>query len=292
MKPDLAPGGASSEALASHYDLGNEFFAIWLDESLTYTCANWDGPDDTLAAAQARKIDALLASCGVPGAKRVLDIGCGWGGLLRRATTPHGVTDAHGLTLGQAQAAFCRAQDAGIQTHLHGWEAHHPTAPYDAITSVEAFEAFAKLGLPPAEKAAIYRHFFARCHDWLVPGGRLALQVIAYGNAGPADFDGFIATEVFPESDLPTLAELGTATARLFEVVTLHNRRHDYARTLRAWLAKLKARRAEAVAVVGEDVVVRFEKYLRLSIFMFEQGRCDLYQLQLRRIDNPRLEAA
>lgn len=281
-----ATPGASVEAIEAHYDLGNDFFQLWLDESMTYTCALWAGEDDTLEAAQARKIDFLLEAAGARNADRLLDVGCGWGGAMKRAVSHFGVKHAHGLSLSKAQSE--RVPGPGVTVAIENWLDHRPQAPYDAIISVEAFEAFAKLGLPPAEKAAVYRRFFESCHAWLKPGGSLALQTIAYGNSGPEDFDEFIATEVFPESDLPTLAELGTAISRRFELVSLHNRRHDYARTLRAWLQRLKAHRARAVELVGEAVVVRFERYLRLSIFMFEKGTCDLYQLHLRRIDHPR----
>jgi cyclopropane-fatty-acyl-phospholipid synthase len=281
-----ATPGASVEAIEAHYDLGNDFFQLWLDESMTYTCALWAGPEDTLEAAQARKIDFLLECAGARGANRLLDVGCGWGGAMKRAVSHFGVQHAHGLSLSRSQSEWVPAP--GVTVAVENWLDHRPDAPYDAIISVEAFEAFAKLGLPPDQKAAVYRRYFESCHAWLAPGGSMALQTIAYGNSGPEDFDAFIATEIFPESDLPTLAELGTAISRRFELVALHNRRHDYARTLREWLARLKRQRARAVDVVGEAVVVRFERYLRLSIYMFEKGTCDLYQLHLRRIDQPR----
>ncbi len=282
--------GASVAAIEAHYDLGNDFFALWLDESMTYTCAMWsDDSDEDLATAQARKIDHLLEAAGARGKNSVLDVGCGWGGALARARSAFGVQAAHGLTLSRSQADWIAERGpAGLTIAVESWADHEPALPYDAIISVEAFEAFARPGIDPAHKLAIYRQFFDRCHAWLAPGGKLALQTIAYGNAGPEDLDAFIAAEVFPESDLPRLAELAQAIERRFEVVSLHNRREDYARTLRTWLKRLKARRTEAVAQVGETVVVRFERYLRLSIFMFEKGTCDLFQLELRRIDHPR----
>lgn len=281
----MSNDGASIQAIEAHYDLGNDFFALWLDPTMTYTSALWDGVD-TLEAAQLQKIDFLLEAAGARDANRLLDVGCGWGGAMRRAIERFGVQHAHGLSLSRTQSEWIPGPNPSVA--IESWEDHEPEQPYDAIISVEAFEAFARRGLDPAVKLAVYRRFFDRCHAWLKPGGRLALQVIAYGNAGPEDFDEFIAAEVFPESDLPTFAELAGAIHRRFEVVTLHNRRQDYARTLRAWLANLKANRASAVELQGEAVVKRFEQYLRLSIFMFEKGTCDLFQFQLRRIDHPR----
>jgi cyclopropane-fatty-acyl-phospholipid synthase len=116
----------------------------------------------------------------------------------------------------------------------------------------------------------------------------MSLQTIAYGNSGPEDLDDFITTEIFPESDLPKLAEIAEAVDRLFEIVVLQNDRHHYVTTLKNWLANLKENRDEAVAVVGEKVVVRFERYLRLSAYIFEIGSCDLYRISFRRIDKPR----
>jgi cyclopropane-fatty-acyl-phospholipid synthase len=285
----LAALGASRAAIAAHYDTGDDFFALWLDPAMVYTCARWDGPDDTLEAAQTRKLAHVTALAGVRAGHHVLDIGCGWGGLLAHVVREAGAARATGLTLGARQHAHVTALGVPeVEARLEGWQAHHPPEPYDAITSVEAIEAFARHGLTAEEKLAVYASLFERCHAWLRPGGMLVIQAITYGNAGPEDFDPFIATEIFPESDLPTLAELAAAWSRRFEVRTVENRREDYVRTLRAWLRRLKARREEAVALVGEDVVVRFERYLRLSVHMFQHGTCDLLTLALRRVDAPR----
>ena len=279
---------ASAEAIEHHYDLSNDFYALWLDPSMTYTAALWDG-DEPLAAAQQRKIDHVLGLANARGARRLLDVGCGWGGALRRARGAHGVGEAVGLTLSRSQAAWIAARPTDrLSVRVESWAEHAPAEPYGAIISVEAFEAFARPGLTPDEKVGTYRAFFQRCHDWLEPGGSLALQTIAYGNSGPADLDGFISGEIFPESDLPRLAEIAEATERRFELVSLTNDRAGYARTLKAWLANLKARRGEAVERVGLENVVRYERFLRLSIFMFETGACDLFRMSFRRIDRPR----
>jgi cyclopropane-fatty-acyl-phospholipid synthase len=160
---------------------------------------------------------------------------------------------------------------------------------FDAIVSIEAIEAFARHGLPRAEKVRIYRALFERAHGWLAPSGRFGLQMIAYGSAGPAQFDRFIADAVFPESDLPFLSEVIEAAEGRFEVVSLHSARADYVLTLKCWLAALKRRRAAARALVGGATVQRFEDYLRLSWHMFASGACDLHRLILRRIDRARL---
>jgi cyclopropane-fatty-acyl-phospholipid synthase len=291
--PALTELSASKQAIALHYDTSNDFFQLWLDPAtLAYSCALYgDGaqpePED-LETAQLRKIDFYLRGAGAVGARRILDIGCGWGGVLRRALEL-GASEAVGLTLSEMQAGFIEsAPRAGLCVRRESWAVHVPQRPYDAIVSVEAFEAFARLGLAPEHKALVYRTFFERCWDWLRPGGCVGLQTIAYSNADAGDFDDFIATEIFPEQDLPHLKELAAGFEGLFEVVLLRNDRSHYVATLQDWLARLKRRRPEALALVGEPTVVRFERYLRLSSFMFEVGTCGLYRLILRRIDQPR----
>jgi cyclopropane-fatty-acyl-phospholipid synthase len=194
-----------------------------------------------------------------------------------------------GLTLSDAQAQWIDEKRAPeVTARVESWADHVPTSRYDAIVSIEAFEAFAKLRLPADDKLRVYRTFFERCHDWLRSGGRLSLQTIAYGNSGPEDFADFIANDVFPESDLPKLHEIAEAVERRFEVETLVNHRDHYARTLRCWRERLLAARDTAVREVGEPVVERYEEYLRLSEYMFSAGTCDLLRIGLRRIDHPR----
>lgn len=284
--------GASPRAVQAHYDVGNEFYQLWLDPaSMSYTCAlfvDGEGPE-ALSAAQLRKIDFHAAAVQAAGGARVLDIGCGWGNALRRLVHAHGVAQAVGLTLSPAQAEWiARQPDPRIDVRLEAWIDHRPTILYDAIVSIESIEAFVKPGTPDAERLDIYREFFGRCHAWLRPGGRLSLQLIAYGNSGPGDLDAFIAAEIFPESDLPRLSELACAVERRFEIRALVNDRAHYVRTLRAWIANLARHRAAAVALVGETVVRRYERYLRLCTYIFASGSCDLYRLSLHRIDQPR----
>lgn len=282
--------GASPEAIRRHYDLGNEFFALWLDApTMSYTAALYDAPTEELRRAQERKIDHHAAAARAGGAARVLDIGCGWGNLLRRLVSVHGVAHGVGLTLSPNQAAWiARQPDPRLEVRIESWEDHVPAAPYDAIFSIESIEAFVRPGRSRDEKIATYRQLFDRCHAWLRPGGWMSLQMIAYGNASPADLDSFIASQIFEESDLPSLSEVAQAVEQRFEIVTLRNDRDDYARTLRAWLRRLQARRAEAVALAGDAVVARFENYLRLCIYIFVSGGCDLHRIALRRIDRPR----
>ncbi|WP_193196931.1 class I SAM-dependent methyltransferase [Nostoc sp. MG11] len=280
--------GASAEAIQHHYDVSNEFYRLWLDSTNTYSAALWED-NDTLELAQIRKLDYHINQARASNAKRVLDVGCGWGSTLKRLVEVHGVQQAVGLTLSNSQAEWISSfNQPQIDARVESWSDHVPTAPYDAIISIGAFEHFAQLNLSQDEKIAGYRAFFQRCHEWLQPGGCISLQSISYENSRREDFSQFYATEIFPESDLPRLADIATASERLFEVVALRNDREHYARTLRAWQKGLKANRVAAVNLVGEEVVSRYEKYLKFSIIGFHVGTMGLLRVTLRRIDNPR----
>jgi cyclopropane-fatty-acyl-phospholipid synthase len=282
--------GASPEAIQRHYDVGNEFYRLWLDDSMSYSCALWEGEADSLEAAQARKIDYHIAQARAGGAAHVLDIGCGWGAVLKRLTTVHGAGRAVGLTLSREQEEWAvSTADPRIEVRRESWVDHVPTAPYDAIISIGAFEHFARPEWTAEEQALAYRHFFARCQDWLRPGGRLSLQTIAYGNLDHEESRAsanrsFLLGEIFPETELPTLGAIVAACEGLFEIVTLRNDREDYARTCDVWSKRLLARRREAVAVAGEAVVARFVRYLKLSAILFHQGNTNLLRIAFRRM--------
>lgn len=277
---------ASAEAIQHHYDIGNNFYQLWLDPTSTYSSALWE-EDDTLKSAQLRKIDFHINQARAKGAKRVLDVGCGWGSTLKRLVENHDVEYALGLTLSKAQADWIESlNQPKIDVNLTSWADYLPEEPFDAIISIGAFEHFAKLELSPAQKRECYRTFFQRCHEWLKPGGWISLQTIVYENSQKEDFSQFFAAEIFPESDLPHLAEIAQTTKGIFEIVALRNDREHYKHTLKAWLKNLKANRKEAVNMVGEEVVIRYEKYLNISIIGFHTGTMNLSRIAMRRLEN------
>lgn len=283
--------GASEEAIEFHYGTGNDYFSLWLGETMAYSCALWDDsdPEQSLDAAQRAKIDHHCQAARAKDAKRALDIGCGWGSVLLPLANDYGVDQVVGLTLSDSQANWINdLNHPQIEARLESWKDHDPSAQYDSIISIGAFEHFAKLGLSADEKIAIYREFFTRCHGWLDSRGWMSLQTVAYGNSLTEDFDTFIAKEIFPETDTPKLAEIASGCERLFEVVALRNDRDDYRRTLRAWYTNLRANRERCVELKGEEEVARFEMYLRLMAYMFEVGGLDLYRITFRKIDNPK----
>ncbi|GJD22783.1 hypothetical protein RIVM261_077390 [Rivularia sp. IAM M-261] len=283
--------GASAEAIQHHYDVSNEFFSLWLDPSLTYSCAIWEEGEtiEDFEKAQMRKLDYHIDQAKVKGAKRVLDIGCGWGSFLKRLVDIHDVKKVVGLSISQAQVDFISAwKYPNIEVRLEKWTEHSPEELYDGIISLEAFEHFARLELSPEEKLDSYRRFFSRCHAWLKPGGMISIQTSVYDNSIKEDFSEFITEQIFPESDLPRQSEIFQATDRLFEIFSFRNYRRDYIRTLKAWLKNLKASREQVVNLVGEEVFARYEKYLSMFIIAFHTGKMNVSCISMQRIDHPR----
>jgi cyclopropane-fatty-acyl-phospholipid synthase len=277
-----AAAGASPEAIRAHYDVGEEFFRLWLGDELVYSAALFEDGDD-LQAAQRRKLDHHIAAAGVSAGSRVLDVGCGWGSLLRRLTKHARGGKAVGLTLSASQAAWIRdTQLPGMEVREESWRDHQPEAPYDAIVSIGAFEHFARPELSPSEKLAAYREFFSFCHRVLKDGGRLSLQTIAFvGSDG--ELPAFFASDIFPESQLPRIWEPIVAAEDAFELGALRNDREHYERTLRLWQRTLAERHAEAVALVGEETVERFHRYLKISAMAFKIDKICLLRMSFLR---------
>jgi cyclopropane-fatty-acyl-phospholipid synthase len=277
--------GASANAIQHHYDVGNPFYALWLDPGMTYSSALWLDDSEDLETAQRNKQDWHINRCGVGRAGRLLDVGCGWGGLMRRALDRCGDRVCVGLTLSQAQAEFiCTRADNRIEVHVESWADHRPDAPYDGIVSVGAFEHFARLDQSTDDKIAGYRTFFDFCRRNLSSTGGLSLQTITYENADRHQFSPFFANEIFPESDLPHLDEISRAAKGLFEIVELRNDRQHYAQTLRHWRKRLGEHKAQAIALVGEAKVRDYDRYLALMIVAFHTGTMNLSRLAMRRL--------
>jgi cyclopropane-fatty-acyl-phospholipid synthase len=283
----MAATGATRAEIGSHYDRGDAFYGLWLGAERVYSCGLWDAGVDSLDEAQARKLAFHLANLRLPPRAALLDIGCGWGGLLRRARAAHGGT-ALGLTLSAHQRDFIQAAAIpGVEARLEDWTEHEPARPYDGIACIGAFEHVARPEHPRAHKAAIYSRFFERCHAWLVPGGRLSLQTICYDTLDPAHASAFMQNVIFPGSELPLAAEIQEAARHRFVLLASRDDAEHYARTCEAWLRNLQRNRRAAAALVGADTVRTYEHYLRLSAIGFRARRLGLLRLLFERSAAP-----
>ena len=287
--------GASPDAIQAHYDVGNAFYRLWLDDSMTYSSAMWRDEHDSasLAEAQQRKIAWHLRHSGADRASSVLDIGCGWGAMLRAAARARAdgappLARGVGLTLSEAQAELARSLTASepampLEFRLESWADHRPADPYAAIISVGAFEHFTKPADESATKIAIYRAFFSRCRDMLAAEGRMTLQTIAYGDPLDTVAAGPLVEDIFPESELPRLPEIILAANGLFEIELFRNDRTDYGRTCEIWATNLKAQRDKAIEMVGKDQTRRYERYLKFAAWGFFSHRLHLLRFRMKR---------
>ena len=263
----------SRRNIAAHYDLGNAFYRLWLDETMTYSAALF-APGDTLAAAQRRKYDRILDGLG-GGSGRLLEIGCGWGGFAERALE-RGDFAPKGLTLSHQQAAYARDR-LGNAAEIALQDYRDERGRYDHVVSIEMFEAVGERFWPV---------YFAKLGAVLAPGGRAMVQTITVAERHFARYrrgGDMIRSFIFPGGMLPSPERFEAGAAR--GGLRLEDRfafGADYARTLRDWLARFEARGAE-VAALGFDArfirVWRF--YLAACIAAFETGRCDVMQYRL-----------
>jgi cyclopropane-fatty-acyl-phospholipid synthase len=274
--------GGSASAIRHHYDVGNEFYATWLDPSLTYSCAMWDGlPDDApLAAAQQRKREYHAQSLGAREGMRILDVGCGWGGMMRTLRDDFGVGECVGLTMSEEQQAhIAHLGLAGMSAILTNWHDYRPDSRFDGIVSIGAFEHFAHPRQSVEERREVYRDFFRHCRDWTEGRGRLSLQTIAYGRMRPDEANPFITGEIFPDAELPTLEDIVVASRDLFRIERLRDDGLDYARTCENWSKNL--RRAVRAGEVDPATAPaeKYSQYLRLSAAGFRMRKIVLLRI-------------
>lgn len=288
---DSESGGASAAAIRFHYDVGTDFFRTWLGDELVYSAARWKEPltgeriASTLEHAQAAKLDFHLEAVKAGHGHTLLDIGCGWGALMRRANSRYGAKLAIGVTLSREQYDYIQAQSRPhVQVHLESWENVKLAHPVDGVVSIGAFEHFTKPGLERARKVAIYRGFFERTRGFLKVNGRLSLQTIFWQAVERHRAREIVPLEVFPESDLPYLDEALEAAQPFFRVRHLETSAEDYTHTLREWLKRLRHARKATPHLVDADKFHFHEDYLRRCIVGFGRDRISLARIVLERL--------
>ena len=289
--PHLSGARHSTErdtrAVRYHYDVGNDFYALWLDANMVYSCAYFPTGTEDLDAAQIAKLEHICRKLRLRPGERLLDIGCGWGGLIRYAAEHYGVL-ALGVTLSEAQADWARARiaaaglDGRCRVEVRDYRTLSSEAPFDKVVSVGMFEHVGRARLPT---------YFATAFRILRPGGLFLNHGIAGSLGGPARSVGqwafnrlwkpgqFIWKYVFPNGELvPPREAITYGELAGFETRDVENLREHYALTLRQWVRRLEARHEEAVALVGEQTYRVWRLYMAASAYSFAVGKNSLIQ--------------
>jgi cyclopropane-fatty-acyl-phospholipid synthase len=271
----------SKANVAHHYDLSAALYALFLDRDRQYSCAYWPDMDNeagiSLDQAQEDKKAHIAAKLGLKPGMRVLDIGCGWGGMALYLHRTCGV-DVTGITLSEEQLKIARerAQEAGVANHVRFEliDYRDVLGPFDRIVSVGMFEHVG---------TAHYATFFNKCRDLLAPDGVMLVHTIGR-IGGPGITDAFTQKYIFPGGYIPALSEMiaGSEGTRLMvtdvEVLRLH-----YALTIRDWYRRAEAHRAEIVALYDERFYRLWTFYLAGAATVFEHGGMVNYQVQYAR---------
>ncbi len=266
-------------AISHHYDISNRFYELLLGPSMSYSCASFGSPDDSLEAAQERKHELICEQLQLASGERLLDIGCGWGSLLLHAVRHHGVRGV-GVTLSvqQAELARRRVREAGLSDQIEIRIADYRElrdGPYDKIASIGMYEHVG---------AARYGLYLRQAHALLAPGGRFLNDGIARLYSSQAGRDTFITRYVFPDGELHPIAAFLTEMQNAgLEIRGVRSLREDYARTLRCWYANLERDRAQARAEVGEERVRVWETYILGSAHAFIDGEITNYHVVAER---------
>ena len=257
-----------------HYDRSNDFYRLFLDPRMVYSCAYFQTPEMSLADAQAAKLEHICRKLDLRPDERFLDIGCGWGALIEQAAVAHGVK-ATGCTLSRAQYEHASASGNG-RVHVREQDYRDLTGQFDKIASVGMFE---HVGLRRAPE------YFRKIAQLLAPGGLFLNHAIARSE-GISD-DGaslFVRKRIFPGGQLIHLHQtLRAAEQAGFEVLDVENLRPHYARTCRLWEQRLAAERDKALQLVDEATFRAWRIWLAASSLSFEEGAISIYQVLMAR---------
>lgn len=271
------------QAVTYHYDRSNAFYALWLDSRLVYSCAYFLTPEDDLETAQEQKLDYLCRKLRLKPGERLLDIGCGWGGLVLYAAQQYGV-EAHGITLSQQQANFAqeRIRQAGLtgrcRVGVCDYRDLQEPNGYDKLVSVGMFEHVGQALLPT---------YFQHAWRLLRPGGVFLNHGIAcHGSSPSARMSPFLDRYVFPDGELvPISTTLRIAEQSGFEVRDVESLREHYIRTLRQWVQRLETH-ADEVRRLTDDVTYRIWRlYMAGAAYAFQTGQTTIYQSLLAKPD-------
>jgi cyclopropane-fatty-acyl-phospholipid synthase len=272
------------------YDVSNEFYRLWLDERINYSCAVYEGTDN-LEVAQVKKLEWMYQAAKVTPEKRVLDIGCGWGANLNFLARDKGVRETAGITLSPSQYEHIKSMGIpGVEVECIDYRKYQPARPFDGIISIGMFEHIAT----PEEARSgkhidIYRDYFRRAWQWTRPGSWFGLQSVIGGiiprNAAELREMGWATYTIFPGAISPRLEAIVASVSPYWEVMEVKTRREHYEKTSAEWQRRLRAQKDTIVKRWGEQRFEEYDRYLGACVMAFNKGYQSLLQMALKRID-------
>ena len=267
--------GRDAEAISHHYDVSNRFYELVLGPSMTYMCAVYPKAAATLEEAQAEKYDLICRKLDLQPGQRLLDVGCGWGGMVRHASREYGVR-ALGVTLSTQQASW--AKEAIDRERLGDLAEVRHLDYRDVLES--GFDAVSSVGLTEHIGVRNYPAYFAHLRDRLKPGGRLLNHCITRAHNRRQEIGSFLDRYVFPDAELTGSGRIITAAQNAgFEVMHEENLRRHYALTLAGWCRNLRDHWDDALAEVGEGTARVWGLYMAGSRLAFEHNEIQLHHV-------------
>jgi cyclopropane-fatty-acyl-phospholipid synthase len=266
------------ESISFHYDVSNDFYALWLDQQMVYSCAYYEQTSQSLEQAQCNKLDHICRKLRLKPGEHVLDIGCGWGALICWAAEHYGV-HAHGITLSKSQFDYAkrsikeRGLEQKVTVELLDYRDLQGEARYDKLVSVGMFEHVGLKNLPT---------YFSIAHQLLKPGGLFLNHGITSDEGGwkKGLSTEFINRYVFPDGQLETISTVQNIMEDTgFEIHDVEGLRQHYALTLREWVKRLEIQHEEALAYVTEPVYRIWRLYMAACALQFEEGSTGIYQI-------------
>ena len=252
-----------------HYDIGNDLFEIMLDSSMSYSCAYWANADD-LEQAQQAKLDLICRKLQLQPGERLLEIGCGWGGLARHAASHYGVK-VLGITISREQARLARERCEGLPVQIEVLDYRSLEGEFDKVVSVGMFEHVGPKN---------YAVYFDAARRVMKDDGLFLLQTIGVDKTAPRT-DPWIDKYIFPNGKLPSAREIAAAVEGRFVIEDWHNFGHDYDRTLMAWWERFDAGWPGLEAKYGKRFYRMWKYYLLCCAGFFRSGQGQLWQLVL-----------
>ena len=278
-----------ARAIEYHYDVSNDFYSLFLDRRMVYTCAYYRRPDGDLDQAQEDKLDLVCRKLRLAPGERLLDIGCGWGSLVVWAAENYGV-QAQGVTLSRAQAEYGQAwirrlglEDRARVDHLD----------YRDLPCAARFDKIAAVGVIEHLGIRNYPGYFARVHEMIEPGGLFLNHGITHEKDWKRSSQTeFLERHVFPNGEMDNVSHILDVLERArFEILDVESLREHYARTTKQWAERLQANAERARALVGERTYRTWVAYLASSSVGFTRGNLGLYQVVAARADPARRAA-